>query len=178
MDVFEARGVAGAVVRLQVNHLPSHHASDCPDGMGEFLNDLQGALRSPIARAGDGFKGQGQQSVAGENRAWPRRKPRAKWACRAAGRRCREPANRRESASRCELARARFPLEARSSHRRRTDVPLPDTKWGEDASPRKYGIAHCLVDAGRILLRGRKDALQFRVHQDAGLLKMLANCFR
>ena len=54
--------------RLQVNHLPSHHPSYRPDGMGEFMNDLQGALRSPIARAGNGFKGQRQQSVAGKNR--------------------------------------------------------------------------------------------------------------
>ena len=68
MDVFQPRRVAGAVRRLQINHLPSHHASYRPDGMGEFMNDLQGALRSPIAGAGDGFKGQGQQSVTGKNR--------------------------------------------------------------------------------------------------------------
>src|SRR5208282_6745688 len=68
MDVFEARRVPGAIRRLQVNHLSSHHPSYGPNGMGEFTDDLQGALRSAIGSAGNGLKSKRQQSVAGKNR--------------------------------------------------------------------------------------------------------------
>jgi hypothetical protein len=69
MDVLQPRCVASGVCRFQVNHLPSHHASYRPDGMGKFMNDLQSALCIPIARGSDGFKGQCQQGIAGKNRS-------------------------------------------------------------------------------------------------------------
>ena len=177
MDILQPPASPAAVGRLDIHHLPSHHASLLSQWHGRVHESLARSAPAPRLRHRRWLQRPGSAKRRRQESPWPRQKPRGRWACRAAGRRCREPANRRESTSTCGSIRARSPPAARSFITAEQTPRFQTQSGAQTLSPRKHRIAHRLVNARRILLRGRKDSFEFRVHQSAGLLKMLANCF-